>query len=229
MLSLGPLLVLTACATQGVSTFDYSDGTKRPITNEVVVDGSYSVVWDTLVRDLAKSFYVINNIDKESRIINVSFLSNEADDYLDCGRTRRSYQEGDSLERFDYQVASRATFKFAATRQEHPSYSNYGVATREPTLEGRANIYIAPVAGDPTRTSVSVNARYVLTIKVKAEGFAKHASGNVFSRGRLPEETQTYSFNTIGSATRDAGSGVTVTCYSRGKLESEILGFIAKK
>ncbi|WP_137917946.1 hypothetical protein [Hydrogenophaga sp. 2FB] len=226
---LASLLLIGGCATQGTSTHHYSESVKRKIANETTVDGAYSAVWDVLVRDLAKSFYVINNIDKESRIINVSFTSTDADDYVDCGRTQRTFAEGERVERYDYAVASKSTFKVAAQRQEHPAFSNYAVIVREPILEGRANIYVAPVPGDVARTTISVNTRYILNIRVRGEGFAKHISGNIQSRGRLPEETSTYTFNTGGSSSKDAGNGVTVTCSSRGKLESEILGFVAMK
>jgi len=181
-------------------------------------------VWDSLVRDLAKSFYVINNIDKESRIINVSFNSPKAEDYVDCGRSQRTFKEGEVSESFNYAVAARSTFKVASTRQEHPAFSNYFVLTREPMLDGRANIYIAPSSSDPNRTTISVNTRYVLTVKVRSEGFAKHISGNVQTRGRAPEETFTHMFNTGSSSTTDAGGGVNVVCFATGTLEREILG-----
>ena len=226
---LAPLLVLSGCATQGISSSSYTDGTKTKITNETTVDGTYSAVWDTLVRDLAKSFYVINNIDKESRIINVSFNSTDADEYVDCGRSERTFAEGDKVERYNYAVAAKSTFKVAAPRQEHPAFANYAVFFREPILEGRANIYIAPVSGDPNRTTITVNTRYVLNIRVKGEAFAKHISGGIQSRGRVPEDTYTYTFNTGTSASKDGGNGVTVTCFSKGKLEAEVLAFLSKK
>jgi len=177
---------------------------------------------------LAKSFYVINNIDKESRIINVSFSSQKADDYVDCGRTQRTFKEGDVNESFNYAVAARSTFKVAAARQEHPAFSNYFLVTREPQLEGRANIYIAPSSSDPNRTTISVNTRYILTVKVRGEGFAKHISGNVQTRGRSPEETFTHTFNTANSSSTDAGGGVNVVCFAKGTLEREILGLFRR-
>ena len=223
------LLPLAGCATQGTSSSQYTLGSRSTVVNEATVDGSYGAVWDSLVRDLAKSFYVINNIDKESRIINVSFSSSDAEEYVDCGRTQRTFTDGGVTESFNYAVAAKSTFKVAASRQEHPSMSNYSVFRRESQLEGRANIYIAPVAGDLGKTTVSVNARYVLSTKVRGEAFAKHVSGNILARGRSPDETYTYTFNTAGTGSLDAGSGVTVTCFSKGKLEGEVLAFLAKR
>ncbi len=222
------ILAISGCATQGKSTSQYTEGTKVPIANEISVQGSYSVVWDALVRDLAKSFYVINNIDKESRIINVSFSSNKAEDYVDCGRTVRTFVDGDNSDRYEYAVASRSTFKVATSRQEHPAFSNYVDFSREPTLEGRANIYIAPSTSDAARTTISVNTRYVLSIKVRSEGFAKHISGNIQSRGRFPEENYTHTFNTNSSSSTESG-GVNVVCFSKGTIEREILDLLNKR
>lgn len=156
----------------------------------------------------------------------MSFSSTKAEDYVDCGRTQRTFKEGDAVESFNYAVAAKSMFKVAAPRQEHPAFSNYAVFTREPALEGRANIYVAPSTTDTNRTIVSVNTRYVLTIKVRGESFAKHIAGNVFPRGRVPEETYTSTFNTNSSSSYDAGGGVNVVCFATGALEREILGLL---
>lgn len=222
------LVVLTGCATQGKNTFQYNQPTKTAVANEVTIAAPYSKVWDVLVRDLAKSFYVINNIDKESRIVNVSFSSTEPQEFIDCGQSVRSYTEGSSVERFDYVVAGKATFKTAADQQEHPAFSNYAVITRETMLEGRSNIYVAPLETDPSKTTVSVNTRYVLSIKVKGEAYAKHISGNVFPRGRLPEDTSTLMFNTNTVGTKEQPGYPALTCSSKGKLEADVLDIVRK-
>lgn len=224
---IGLAIALTGCATQGTSTNQYTDGVKQKIENELIVESPYAAVWDSLVKDLAKSFYVINNIDKESRIINVSFSSPDPEDYVDCGRAARTFREGDQVERYDYAVAGRSSFKVAAPRQEHPAFSNFAVLTRTPQLEGRANIYLAPVAGSPNKTTVSVNTRYVLTVRVTAQAFAKHISGSIHPRGQVPEHTQNFTFNTNSTYSIDGG-GVRVTCSAKGKLESEVLAFVKK-
>jgi len=76
-------IVMVGCATQGKNTMSYTEGSPVKIINEVQVDAPYSRVWDTLVRDLAKSFYVINNIDRESRLLNVSFTTADPESYIE--------------------------------------------------------------------------------------------------------------------------------------------------
>jgi hypothetical protein len=81
-------ILISGCATKQVAA-RYVPGPQTTVQNEVIVREPFSKVWDTLVRELAKSFFVINNIEKESRIINVSFFTQTPQDYADCGRTYR--------------------------------------------------------------------------------------------------------------------------------------------
>ena len=219
-------ILLSGCATQGISSLKYTDNTPIQVKNEIEVAKPQSQVWDTLVKELCKSFYVINNIDKESRIINISFSTDSPEEYVDCGKSHRTYTQSDKSEVYDYDVAGPAEFKVAATRQEHPAFANYINTRRETVLEGRSNIYVAPDEKDDSKTIVTVNTRYVLTIRAKGEAFAQHVSGNVFYRGRIPEETTTIMFDTNKAGQKEIGGGLKITCFSKGKLENEILDMI---
>jgi len=109
-------VMITGCATPGTSTFNYAppqNSTK--IQNEVIVSKPFEVVWDSLVRELAKSFYVINNIDKQSRIINVSFSTDTPEAYVDRGITTRTYSRGDERQTYKYNLASASTYKEATS------------------------------------------------------------------------------------------------------------------
>lgn len=217
---------LSGCATQGVNTSEYRGCNPQKIINELNVPKPQPEVWDILVKELAKSFYVINNIDKESRIINVSFSSNAPADYVDCGRSYRTYTQGDKTETYDYDTAGSFQFKMATPRQEHPSFANYVVVRRETSLEGRSNIYVAPSEKDKNNTVITVNTRYIMNFKIKGEAFAQHVNGNVFLRGRLPEETFTVMFSTNQPGEYKANNAETISCCSKGRLEAEILGMI---
>lgn len=217
---------LVGCATQGVNTTNYTPAVVRDVTNERIVARSHDQVWDEIVRELSKSFFVINNIEKESRIINVSFNSNDPRSFVDCGRTRRTYKQGErSAEVFDYAVAEKSTHKVATQRQEHPAFANYVIVHREPSLEGRSNIYVAPIQNDTSRTLISVNTRYVLNIRVKSQLFAEHVSGALHPRGSPHSESPSFIFNTNKPGRADIG-GTTVICIGTGQLESEILKLV---
>ena len=219
------LILCTGCATQGSNTFNYVPNDPITIRNEKTVTKPQAAVWDELVRELSKSFFVINNIERESRIINVSFNSNSPGEFVDCGRTTRSYTQGEKVERYDYEVAGFSTFKVAAIRQEHPAFANYSLIRREPSLEGRSNIYVAPDPSDSSRTVISVNTRYILTIRIRGDNFAEHASGNKQARGSLSEVTRSYIFNT-NKPSREQSGEITIVCFGRGKLETDILNMV---
>src|SRR5688500_4758679 len=120
MRNVWPIVFLVGCATQGTSTFNHVQSAAKTIVNEKTVSRPQTLVWDELVRELSKSFYVINNIERESRIINVSFTSNTPGTFVDCGQTTRQYRQGDSVETYNYPVAEKSSYKMATPKQPHP-------------------------------------------------------------------------------------------------------------
>jgi hypothetical protein len=61
------------CVTPGSSSFFYNPPERPKPPNEITVEEPFNVVSDRLVARIARSFFVINNIEKESRLINLSF------------------------------------------------------------------------------------------------------------------------------------------------------------
>ncbi|MDO8652026.1 MAG: membrane lipoprotein lipid attachment site-containing protein [Undibacterium sp.] len=214
------VLILSGCATQGVSSFDYTKKTPIEVKNELQLNQPYLQVWDKLIKELSKSFYIINNIDKESRIINLSFSSSKPSDFVECGSTSRTYKQGEHIESITYDVADNSTFRVATQKQEHPTMTNYFSVRRVTNLEGRTNIYLAPLDSDKTKTLITVNTRYVLNINTFSQGYAQHISGNLFTRGNEINTPNSVSFNTNkpNSAPTDQ-----ITCFSKGKLEQDVL------
>jgi len=145
---------------------------------------------------------------------------------VDCGKTHRTYTQGNKTETYDYDTAGLATFKLATPQQEGPAIVNYALIRREPSLEGRSNIYISPDEKDNGKTIVTVNTRYILTIKVNGELVAQDLYGRVYPRGRVPGKTSTVTFNTNKAGQLDIGNGPKLTCFSKGKLEKDILDMI---
>jgi hypothetical protein len=225
---------LAGCATQGTNSVNYTKHEPKTISNEIIVNQPYSQVWDKLVRELSKSFYVINNIDKESRIINLSFSTQSPTEYVDCGQTHRTYKQGNKVESFDYNVADSSNFKLAAPTQPAPAFSYYALISRNASLEGRSNIYLAPLENDKAQTTVAVNTRYMLTINMTGEAYAQHVNGNIFPQGSIPHANPTIiAFNTNKPTEHDFGAGVDgvkviATCFSNGKLEQDVLQILKK-
>ena len=216
-------VALSGCATQGVSTLDYTPPVPVQVNNEKSVSRPQSAVWDELVRELSKSFFVINNIERESRIINVSFNSNAPKEYVDCGRSRRTYREGEVVQTVEYAAAESSEFKVAG-KQPNPNFSTYANLRRQTSLEGRSNIYVAPDRADPNKTLISVNTRYVLTVRVRGESIAANVAGNVVRRDAIPESNNSYIFSTNKPSVTELKDDL--TCAGTGRLESDILNMV---
>lgn len=212
-------IVVSGCATQGVSTTNYTNPQLVKINNEKVVPKTQSDVWDMLVKQLSKSFYVINNIDKASWIINISFSSNSPEEYIDCGRTTRTYTRGEEREVNNYDTAGSFDFKLAV-----PSFAYYVDIRRKTFLEGRSNIYLEPDEKDQNTTIITVNTRYIWTLKVGGNVIAEDAKDYILWSLRvidILEKTSTIVFNT-----NQTGQDDSVKCVSKGKLEKEILDMV---
>jgi hypothetical protein len=220
------MVFFIGCATQGVNTFRHSDGNFKRVNNEKVVSHPQSQVWDGLVKELSKSFFVINNIDKESRIINLSFNTDSPQEYIDCGKTYRTYTQGGKVVNFEYEVAGPSQYKMASPNQPGPAFSGYIIVNRRPVLEGRSNIYIAPDEINKNNSIITVNTRYIFTTKTKGTYYIEHFSGKVTPMQNIPEESFNVSFNTAELGKHILIDGTEVKCFSKGLLEERILQMV---
>ena len=164
----GLLILVASCAiAPPINDLNYEKNTFTQINNQKVVEDSFDNVWDRLVSGLSRTFYVINNIDKESRLINVSFnMNDQLSNYVDCGTSKREFQLVDFADSVIYEVANSSSYFTTSTAPPNPNVS-YHKVFRNTSLEGRANVYIAP---SEKGTTIMVNTRYVFNVKVTFEG-----------------------------------------------------------
>ncbi|WP_460145851.1 hypothetical protein [Pseudomonas sp. S2_A02] len=194
---MGFCLLATGCAT---SSTDYQAPTESKTVNTKVVDKPFDQVWDNLVRQLSSDFFVINNIDKNSRLINLSFSTQKPSEYVDCGVTTRRFGNVRGENSYVYKTADSAAFPL--TDQQGHAFN----ITRNTKLNGRVNIYVAPASAG---TSVAVNTKYVVDIVYVATNFdGKPGGGENLS---------------LDFSTKQGYSGSEVTCYAKGSLENRIL------
>lgn len=188
---------VTGCATSSV---DYRPPSGQPIVNTKTVPKDFDKAWDDLVRQLSADFFVINNIDKSSRIINVSFSSSRPSEFVDCGSTTRKFNNARGEQVYNYLSADSS--QFVVVNNQYVAFN----AARTTKLDGRVNVYVAPGQGG---TDISVNTKYVLTVDFKAVGFDGRPGGS---------QTSTFDFST-----KSAHSSPELTCFAKGTLESKIL------
>jgi hypothetical protein len=210
------IILLNGCATQAFSTAHYNEKESIRINNEAVVNKSFESVWSDLVKNLAKSFFDVNNIEKDSRLINVSFSTDVPEKYIDCGNTTRTFSQGSEKLNYNYDVAKDSAYKYGAGRSNDGSLAFVGHVKRSTNLEGRINIYVAP---NGENTEVSVNTRYILTMLINGSVNTENANGYVVSSQPIVQPPSIISFNTNKSNKSNEG----VSCFANGVLETEIL------
>ncbi len=197
--------LITGCAGK----LDYVKPTKASsYSNMKVVEKPKEEVWNATVPELGKRFFVINNLDKSSGLINVSY-SGDPEQYIDCGRIT-SYVKNARGER---------TYDFAGAKAQQTYEVMQGglfFIDRKMDLDGRVNLIFEEVT--PTKTRVTANTKYVVSRSITA----RNAANNI------PQTSNNkISFNSGSSASfPSASDGRATECVSTGKLERDILSAV---
>lgn len=208
----------TSCASFSTeSSRNYSEPEKIQIENSAIIDQPFDRAWDDLVEGLAKTFYVINNIDKESRLLNVSFEVSDLEKYVDCGETARTYSFQDYYQEWVYGIGDQVTYRIEGIPQTQLQTGTYYEVSNRPKLQGRANVYVAPHTDN--RSKIEVNARYILTLdRTITERFAL----NNVARGSDSHSIM-ISFNTNEQGKSEE---LGIICYATGEFERDILSAV---
>jgi len=170
--------------------------------NLLTINKPMSEVWKSTIPSLGGSFFVINNLDKESGFINVSYSGNP-EKYIDCG-VIDSYVKNARGER-------RYRFPAASAYKEYESLhngQNLFFHKRKMNLEGRINLIFQELS--QSSTLVTVNTKYVVTKDITISN----------PQGQSRQLNDSVSFNTNGSAMFSQGE---TTCHATGALEREVL------
>ena len=202
---------LASCAGK----IQYSPPIGTPLSqNSIIIDMSKDELWKKVIPNLGKSFFVINNLDKDSGIINVSY-SGDPEKYIDCGQIS-SYVKNARGERTYNFPASRSHQTYEIMDMEHGGGLLF--VDRRMNLEGRINIIIEEISSKQCR--VTVNTKYVLT-----------KSGTIRNvQGASTNFSDTISF-VSGQQARfpGAGSYSGTLCQPSGRLEQEILSILTQR
>ena len=189
------VIVLCGCAT---STATYSPPAAPNVVNTKLINKPFDVVWEKMVKELSGDFFVINNIDKNSRLINLSFSSQKPSEFVDCGSSTRTLKSSRGDKIYTYKTAD--STEFVTTNDQGALFQ----VRRISRLEGRTNIYVAP---EGAGTNVTVNSKYVVSIAVNVEGGRAASTENFVA----------------DPSTKTPFNNGTVTCYATGKIEELVL------
>ena len=183
-----------------------------PGANSKTVEKPREAIWNAAVPELGKSFFVINNLDKSSGLINISY-SGDPEAYIDCGRVT-SYVKNARGER---------TYDFAGAKAQQ-NYEVMDVGNglfqidRRMSLEGRVNLVFEEIT--PTTTRITANTRYV----VQRQRIVRNMAGSYIANSVPHTLNDNISFTATGTGAFSPGpDGKSTECISTGALEREIL------
>lgn len=200
------IIFLNALLLGCAGRLDYVPPTvqSRP-DNSIVVNKPRDVVWKQIVPALGKQFFVINNMDKDSGFINLSY-SGDPERYVDCGRIVSYVKNARGERTYD--------FPGSKSEQQYEIMNSNGLflVNRKMSLEGRINLTFEEISSDKTR--VTANTKYVLS----------RASTVQNAGGGIPQSfNHTMSFNSGQSGTLPGQEGKHLECHPTGLLEREVL------
>lgn len=195
-------LLMYGCA----GNFDYIRPTHQDRTsNSVMINLPKDIVWNAAIPKLGSQFFIINNLDKSSGLINLSY-SGDPEKYVDCGRIISYVSNLRGGRTYDFQ-ASKAAQRFEVMR-----YGKLFNVDSRMGLEGRVNLIFEEL--EPNKTRVTANTKYVLTNSIDINGIHDTL------------ETIAFNFNKGGQLSSSLISDLserTTECGPTGELEYEIL------
>jgi hypothetical protein len=168
-----------------------------------VIERPIDSVWKDSVAELGKNFFVINNLDKSSGLINVSY-SGDPEKYIDCGFISSKVKNARGERDYNFNAA-KGSMDYEATN------GSFLVQIRRTmALEGRVNLIFQSTGKN--ETTVTANARYSV---------ARVSTIRSLTDGSQRVDNDTVAFNGGQSGVISNSSGV--TCYATGELERAIL------
>jgi hypothetical protein len=207
-------LILLLCLTFGCAgKVQYFPPETRPVLNNTItLNKSKEEVWKYLIPMLGKQFFVINNLDKGSGIINISY-SGDPENYVDCGRIHSYVKNARGERTYNFPGASQnQTYEI----MDMETGSGLLFINRKMNLEGRMNIIVEVI--NDNQTTLTVNTKYILTKTVTATSV----------NNRIPyTQTDTISFNSGQRNFFPSPNPKSQTaCQPTGKLEEDVISLL---
>ena len=179
---------------------------KKPIQTSKVIDKDFNSSWKEMVANISTHHLVINNLEKDSGLINISFSSDNPSKYIDCGRWKGYVKNMQGRNDYEYKGE-------ASTRFSHINGTNILTTNRTSNLTGRVNVLLQSVENNQTK--INVNVRYVLSVKDRISTSQPNVYPGV--------DTWYISLGTNQTGRNSSGQ---TQCISNGSLEKLLLGYV---
>lgn len=205
------LMAWVGCARLDL-TAEYVPPPARPEPATLRLDRAFDAVWNDLVRRISQSFFDVEQVSKDSRLISLSVRDAQVDGLVDCGRL--TY------------VINDETWDFDAARDARLDRSSYlerlSFVHRASERVGRMNIFVAPEEGG---TRVEVNAIFELAMSQSGESVQNNLLGQANDRKEWGPYEAKFRLTTTRPDERSLALR-TVRCQSSRKWEAQILDLV---
>ena len=193
-------------------------GSPLPGKNSIVVNEPKEVIWKKMVPKLGKRFFTINNLDKSSGLVNITYRG-DPEAYVDCGSTESVVKNIRGKRMYSFPV-SRANQEFEALIG-----TQLFIVTRKMVLESKVNLIFEDMGEN--KTKITANANYILTNTQTNRQISAIIETN--EKGTIdahPEEvSESINFNSNGSASFQT-SITSTKCQPTGKYEKDVLSLV---
>ena len=200
--SLVIIIALSSCAvekknlTENVGKYVPPNIDDSNFKNSVITNKNFHETWTSVIDFIDDSFFKIQNLEKDSGLITLSFGSNEPENFIDCGD-------------FEYTL-------FFTGEKFKGSYIDYAKSGLLAVLEAKMNINIQKI--DNESTKVSINTNYTFS--------TQHALGYYDPELNQTYSFVSGGYQTIDVLYPISGSIPTRTCKSTNFAENSIFNVI---
>ena len=141
--SLVMTILLSSCAvekkklTENVGKYISPNIDDTNFKNSVITNKNFDETWTSVLDFVNDSFFKIENLDKDSGLLTLSFGSKDAENFIDCGD-------------FEYTL-------FFTGEEFKGSYIDYVKSGLLAVLEAKMNINIQKIDNESTKISINTN------------------------------------------------------------------------
>ena len=164
--------------------------------NSVITNKNFDETWTSVIDFVNDSFFKIENLEKDSGLLTLSFGAKEAEKFIDCGD-------------FEYTL-------FFTGEEFKGSYIDYAKSGLLGVLEAKMNISIEKIDNESTKLSINTNYKYS----------TQHALGYYDPELNQTYSFESGGHQTIDVINPIKGSIPTRTCKSTNFAENAIFNVI---
>ena len=202
LLSLVMIILLSSCAvekkklTENVGKYVPPNIDNTNFENSVITNKNFDETWTSLTDFVNDSFFKIENLNKDSGLLTLSFGLKEPENFIDCGD-------------FEYTL-------FFTGEEFKGSYIDYVKSGLLAVLEAKMNINIQKI--DNESTKININTNYTFS--------TQHALGYYDPKLNQTYSFVSGGYQTIDVINPIKGSIPTRTCKSTNFAENAIFNII---